>query len=94
VLLAHPGVADASVRLMRPDEGDRLKAFVAPKNERAIRSQLRQELDAWVAERASAPERPRSFTFGSVLPTNAMGKPSDWLCGADDPCSAPGRSWL
>lgn len=31
VLRRHPRVRDASVRLMRPDEGLRLKAFVVPR---------------------------------------------------------------
>jgi long-chain acyl-CoA synthetase len=30
VLTAHSGVAQAAVRLMRPEEGTRLKAFVVP----------------------------------------------------------------
>lgn len=32
VLRLHPRVQDASVRLMRPDEGHRLKAFVVPRS--------------------------------------------------------------
>ena len=32
VLLSHPAVADVSVRLMRASEGERLKAFVVPRD--------------------------------------------------------------
>ncbi len=28
IIREYPGVAEAEVRLMRPDEGDRLKAFI------------------------------------------------------------------
>lgn len=74
-------VADAVVRKMRVEEGERLKAFIilqrgwdaTPETERIIR--------AWITANLSAPEQPKALTitvFGTELPRNAMGKPADW----------------
>lgn len=83
VLREHPKVADASVRLMRAEEGDRLKAFVVPSAFAGPAGSvdagaLRGELDAWCHDRLGAPERPRRWSFGPALPVGAMGKPADW----------------
>jgi 4-coumarate--CoA ligase (photoactive yellow protein activation family) len=78
VLLAHEGVADAAVRLMRANEGERLKAFVVPKDPNADRRQLQGFLIDWVDTRLGVAERPRSFTFGSAVPLTQAGKPAEW----------------
>lgn len=72
-----PGIAACAVRLMRPEEGTRLKAFIVPSREedtqelkRSLRRRLRQML--------SAEECPVAFSFGSSLPRNSMGKLADW----------------
>ena len=80
VLLKHPQVADAQVRLMTPEEGSRLKAFVvpAPGTDREI---LQTELWQWTESRLTAPERPKAFTLGFQLPRNLIGKLSDWPAG-------------
>ncbi|SMP74979.1 AMP-binding protein [Noviherbaspirillum suwonense] len=78
-LLLHPDVLDASVRLMRPAEGNRLKAFVVPRDAAADPAELHAKLDAWAGARLTAPERPRAFSFGAALPVDAKGKPADWL---------------
>jgi long-chain acyl-CoA synthetase len=78
VLVAHPNIADAAVRLMRPEEGERLKAFIVATDRDTPIEQLRTELERWVAERLQPMARPRSFTFDRALPMNAMGKPTDW----------------
>lgn len=78
VLLAHPGVADAEVRMMQPDEGERLKAFIVARDAAAPRERLRRDLEAWAAERLQPLERPRAFTFGTAVPVNSMGKRTDW----------------
>jgi len=79
VLRAHPGVADAAVRLMRPDEGLRLKAFIVPHaGHGEAREDFVRELRAWVDARLAVAERPKAFTFGSALPRTAMGKAADW----------------
>ena len=78
VLLAHAAVADAEVRLMRKEEGERLKAFVVPKDPAAPLEPLRRDLEEWLRNRLQSLERPRSLTFGPAIPVNAMGKKIDW----------------
>lgn len=79
VLRRHPAVADAAVRLMRPEEGTRLKAFVVP---RAGCNDLLPQLQDWVARELTAPERPKAFRVGPRLPTGPAGKPADWSLDA------------
>ncbi len=81
VLESHPAVDVCRVRLMRPEEGWRLKAFVVPKSplpeeEEAMR--LRAALFAWCRERLAPESVPKSITFGEALPHNAYGKDADW----------------
>jgi 4-coumarate--CoA ligase (photoactive yellow protein activation family) len=78
VLMAHAGVADAAVRLMRMEEGERLKAFIVPREPAVDRHRLQESLIDWVEARLAAAERPRSFTFGASVPIAASGKPADW----------------
>lgn len=75
VLRAHAAVRDARVRLMAPDEGGRLKAFVVTD---AAADALRPDLEAWCAQRLQPLERPRAYNFGSALPLSSEGKDSDW----------------
>lgn len=77
VLLQHPEVTDAAVRLMTAHDSTRLKAYVVPKLNAAT-TDLAQRLDTWLAPRLSAAERPRAFALGSELPRNAHGKLVDW----------------
>ena len=81
VLGMHPGVKEAAVRPMRPDEGRRLKAFVVPLGAagEAALDALRSELLDWCAARLSTPERPAAISFGERLPRQASGKPADWI---------------
>lgn len=81
VLLEHPGVVDAAVRLMTPEEGSRLKAYVvrAPGTDPVA---LEKALWNWTEARLTSPERPKSFTVGEALPKNAMGKLADWSTAA------------
>jgi 4-coumarate--CoA ligase (photoactive yellow protein activation family) len=74
---AHPAVADAMVRKMRAEEGERLKAFIVPKQEIKAEA-LRGELEDWLKQRLSPVEMPRAFSFGPRLPTDERGKPCDW----------------
>jgi acyl-coenzyme A synthetase/AMP-(fatty) acid ligase len=78
ILKRHPGVRDAAVRLMRADEGRRLKAFVLP-HAGEDGAALKMALSRWVREQLASAERPVSFTLGSQLPTNSQGKPADWI---------------
>lgn len=76
-LREHPQVAAAAVRLMRPDEGERLKAFVVPRPGNDSRY-LTAELLRWAGTQMTAPEIPKSFTFGTQLPLTSEGKLADW----------------
>ncbi|MDR2744220.1 MAG: AMP-binding protein [Desulfovibrio sp.] len=84
IVRAHPQVRDCSVRLMRPEEGNRLKAFVVPAedncvvNERAERH-LRRTLKTWLAARLDPAEIPKSIVFGASLPVTSSGKATDWV---------------
>ena len=78
LLRSHPLVADAAVRLMRPDEGGRLKAFIVAtgaESEHALTAQL----EALLREQTVAAERPASYTFGAALPRQRNGKLADWI---------------
>ncbi len=77
VLCRHPGVAFAAVRLMRPEEGTRLKAFVVPAAGTAGEA-LRAGLTRWIDSQLSVPERPKAIRMGERLPVAASGKLSDW----------------
>ena len=78
VLRQHPLVADVAVRLMRPEEGSRLKAFVVPKQPHADSSAFMADLRGWIDSRLTAPERPKAIRTGTRLPATAAGKLSDW----------------
>lgn len=78
VLLRHPDVRDAAIRLMLPDEGKRLKAFVVPRDPARATDALFSGLDAFIEGSLSTPERPRAYHFGSALPVGTGGKPADW----------------
>jgi len=77
VLERHEGVRQCLVRLMRPEEGYRLKAFIVPTqgwNEQALRASLaffaRKHLDD--------AQRPAHYSFGEDIPRGPIGKPTDW----------------
>lgn len=76
VLQSHPAVAACRVRLMRPEEGQRLKAFIVL--EKGHSEQELPDIRQFLADKLSSHEMPRSFAFGPSLPVNAMGKASDW----------------
>jgi acyl-coenzyme A synthetase/AMP-(fatty) acid ligase len=78
VLLEHPQVEDAAVRLMRPAEGMRLTAFVVPRPDAGAPAILMQQLRGWIDARLATPERPKAITLGRSIPRGALGKPADW----------------
>lgn len=82
VLLRHPDVADASVRLMRPDEGSRLKAFIVSKPGVDHDGALYSALCDWTATHLPPVACPRAFTFGDRIPTASSGKAADWSIDA------------
>lgn len=79
VLRRHPLVEDAAVRLMRPEEGTRLKAFVV--TSRPAGDELLAQLREYIDQQLPAPERPKVITVGARLPRTAEGKPADWTIG-------------
>lgn len=80
VLRMLPAVADCAVRLMRPDEGQRLKAFIVPRpGQGEDLAALRATLVAWVGQRLDTPERPAAWNVGPKLPRQASGKLADWI---------------
>ncbi len=76
VLSQHPAVKECKVRLMRPEEGERLKAFIVP-NEGYNESHL-GIIRTYLSQKLTVHEMPRSFTFGDKLPVNEIGKAADW----------------
>jgi 4-coumarate--CoA ligase (photoactive yellow protein activation family) len=79
VIRNHPCVEDCAVRLMRPAEGNRLKAFVV------IHAQQQSTMHAddlanWLRQHLQPHERPTSIVIGTSLPRNEMGKLADWDC--------------
>lgn len=79
VLLAHEALADCAVRLMRPEEGHRLKAFVVLHSDREADSGIREALRVHLARSLSHLEQPASIVFGPELPKNELGKAADWI---------------
>lgn len=77
ILEEHEGVRLCQVRLMRPEEGHRLKAFVVPATGWTVDA-LRESLAVHVRKRLKGPERPTRFSFGEDIPRGPVGKPADW----------------
>lgn len=78
ILRSHAAVADCAVRLMRPEEGDRLKAFVVLKAGIDPGTEVVDALRTHLAAQLSHLELPKSIVFGPALPRNAIGKLADW----------------
>ena len=89
VIREHPAVASCAVRLMKPHEGARLKAFVVPEGtlrpegQADALSSLHHELESWIQERLPAVERPADIVIGAQLPRNEVGKLADWPLSID-----------
>jgi len=77
VLERHEGVRQCLVRLMRPDEGHRLKAFIVP-NTGWDEQALRKSLTLFVRKHLDAAQRPVRYAFGDDIPRGLTGKPTDW----------------
>lgn len=78
VLLEHPFVQDAAVRLMQPHEGVRLKAFIVLQTLAPDTAEALSSLEEWVKQRLTTPELPRAYRFGKRLPLSDTGKLQDW----------------
>ena len=77
IIQTHPDIHACTVRLMRPDEGTRMKAFIVPEAT-TWDDDRRKAFRIWLAENLSSAEIPKALTFGDSLPVNAMGKMADW----------------
>lgn len=79
VIRSHPLVRDCAVRLMRPDEGARLKAFIVPTIplEEAAEA-FGRPFRNWLTERLDTASRPKHIRLGETLPATPTGKASDW----------------
>ena len=78
VLRRHPMVDDVAVRLMRPDEGTRLKAYVVPKALVTDRPAFLADLTGWIDGQLAMAERPKAIRLGDSLPLSESGKAADW----------------
>ena len=76
-LRSLPEVEDAHVRLMRPSEGDRLKALIVPNLAHPVH-QVRRRLQQWIQDNLTPPERPTAITLAKRIPRDPMGKRADW----------------
>ncbi len=76
-LVRLPEVQEAHVRLMRPSEGDRLKAMVVPNLAQPIHD-VRTRIQQWVQANLSPPERPTALTLVKTIPRDTMSKRADW----------------
>lgn len=72
-----PQIKDCTVRLMRPEEGERLKIFIVPTAE-IENAALEKELRNLANKELSRHEKPGKYDFGPNLPVSDMGKLSDW----------------
>ncbi len=77
LLLQQEGVKNCYVRLMRPEEGARLKAFIVPQAGQDVQA-LRKALVAFCRKNLSEAQRPGLYSFGEDIPRGPLGKPSDW----------------
>ena len=85
-LMDYPLIKEAAVRMMRPEEGARLKAFIVLKdsseggfepNDCHIQ-RIYADIEHYINKNFSTAERAKSITYGLKLPVNKMGKSSDW----------------
>ena len=79
LIRTHPHVRDCTVRLMRPEEGARLKAFIVPHLPPAEAAPLfAKPFRDWLADNLETACRPKHIRLGTHLPLNSMGKAADW----------------
>ena len=85
-LIKHHLIKDASIRMMRLEEGVRLKAFIVLEDSAEGDSDLNDlhiqriyaDIDHYINKNFTTAERPKSITYGLKIPVNKMSKHSDW----------------
>ena len=77
ILLQHSLVKAAAIRLMRLEEGARLKAFIVPANTGNAALTI-ETLETYINNCLKPEERPKSIIIGNSLPINVLGKLCDW----------------
>jgi long-chain acyl-CoA synthetase len=77
-LQEHPAVQAVALRLHSFAGTPRIKAFVVPADPASDYVALREELGAWCRKHLAPAARPAHMSFGTAVPVNALGKPSDW----------------
>ncbi|RWR14573.1 fatty acid--CoA ligase family protein [Siminovitchia fortis] len=71
VLYGHPGVLEAAViGVPDADQGEAVKAFIVPRDEKVDKAELHQ----FLAERLASYKLPKSIEFIEELPKNSTGK--------------------
>ena len=85
VIGRHPLVERVAVRLMRPDEGSRLKAYVVARPQALNGPAFSAELRRWIDTQLTTAERPKAIRVGERLPVTASGKLADWNLDEPDP---------
>ncbi|MDR1489623.1 MAG: AMP-binding protein [Desulfovibrio sp.] len=78
LLSLHPKVRECAVRLMRPEEGTRLKAFVVLTDAAFAGPETAGALKEWLHRKLYPEEVPRAIRFGGELPRTLSGKSADW----------------
>ena len=79
LIRTYPHVHDCAVRLMRPEEGTRLKVFIVPDMPLDVAAEhFGKSFRHWLAENFKTAARPKRIRLGSELPRNSMGKAADW----------------
>ena len=83
-LKLHPMIKEVAVRMMRPEEGTRLKAYIVLKNINDQETDSNQEVILrdilrFIDNHLETAERPKSITIGTNIPKNKMGKHCDWV---------------
>lgn len=78
-----PGISQARVRIDTNQAIPRLKAFIIPEDPQILSNSgelvfLEQRLREACSLNMPSVQRPSSYTFGSSIPKNAMGKEADW----------------
>ncbi|GHS87446.1 hypothetical protein FACS189487_03610 [Campylobacterota bacterium] len=77
LLKTYPAIEAVAIRKMRPDEGERLKAFLVLKRGFS-KERVLPDLRRFMKEHLTAHETPRKITIGGQIPVTDFGKRKDW----------------